>query len=160
MYPERSSKKNLNYYVFESILERNVKEGVTGTYTRTTGVNKNESVCDIYADLVGSGERYLYHRSIVDKIKVVLPKIRESFTGIYIEMDFSQKIALKTNDEVQTAHFSGKQQSLNCSIVIDEIDALRYVYHLSDDTGHDPTFVNEVLNDIFVDGIFAMKQSF
>ena len=64
-------------------------------------------------------------------------------------MDFSQNIALKTKDEVQTAHFSEKQQSLHCSIVIDENDALSYVYHLSDDTGHDPTFVDEVLNDIF-----------
>ena len=36
------------------------------------------------------------------------------------------------------------------SIVIDENDALSYVYHLSDDTGHDPTFVDEVLNDIFL----------
>ena len=83
-------------------------------------------------------------------IKSKLPKIRESFPGKYLEMDFSQNIALKTKNEVQTAHFSGKQQSLHCSIVIDENDALSYVYHLSDDTGHDPTFVNEVLNDIFL----------
>ena len=27
---------------------------------------------------------------------------------------------------------------------------MSYVYHLSDDTGHDPTFVDEVLNDIFL----------
>jgi len=26
---------------------------------------------------------------------------------------------------------------------------LYHVYHLSDDTGHDPSFVDEVLNDIF-----------
>ena len=64
-------------------------------------------------------------------------------------MDFSQNIALKTKDEVQTAHFSEKQQSLHCSIVIDENDVLSYVYHLSHETGHDPTFVDEVLNDIF-----------
>ena len=64
-------------------------------------------------------------------------------------MGFSQNIALKTKDEVQTAHFSGKQQFLHRSIVIDENDALSYVYHLSDDTAHDPTFVDEVLHDIF-----------
>ena len=84
---------------------------------------------------------------------------RESFTGKYIEIHSSQKIALKTKDEVQNAHFSGKQQSLYCSIVIDENDAMIYVYHLSDDTGHDSTFVDEVLNDIFGNGIFAMKYS-
>ena len=106
-------------------------------------------MCDIYAEIVASGERYLYHRSIVDYLKAVLPKIQESFRGKYFKMDFSQNIALNTKDEVQTAHFSGKQQSLHCSIVIDENDALSYVYHLSDDIGRDPTFVNEVLNDIF-----------
>ena len=147
-YPERTSKKSVNYYVFESVLKSYVK-GVTKTYTRTTRVDKNEPVCDLYANFVSSGERYFYHRSIVDNIKSVLPKIRESFNGKYIEMDFSQNIALKTKDVVQTAHFSGKQQSLHCSIVIDESEKLGYVYHLSDDTGHDPTFVDEVLEDIF-----------
>ena len=122
---------------------------MTKTYTRTTRVDKNESVCDIHSDVMASGERYLYHRSIVDNIKVVLTKIRENFGGTYIEMDFSQNIAFKNKDEVQSAHFSGKQQSLHCSIVMDETDALSYVYHLSDDTGHDPTFVDEVLKDIF-----------
>ena len=76
LYPEQSSKKNVNYYVLESVLESYVKEGVTKTYIRTTRGNKNESVCDIYVDLVASGERYLYHQSIVDNIKAVLPKIR------------------------------------------------------------------------------------
>ena len=130
-------------------MESYVKEGVTKTYTKTTSVDKNKSVCDIYADLVARGVRYLYHRSIAENIKAVLPKIFESFTGKYIEIHFSQNIALKTKDEVQNAHFSGKQQSLYCSIVIDENDAMIYVYHLSDDTGHDPTFVDEALNDIF-----------
>ena len=45
--------------------------------------------------------------------------------------------------------FREKQQSLHYSIVIHQNDALSFVYHLSDDTGHDPTFVDEVLNDIF-----------
>ena len=65
-------------------------------------------------------------------------------------MDFSQNIALKIKNDVQTAHFLGKQQSVHCSIVIDENDALSYVYHVSDDTGQDPTFIDEVLNDIFL----------
>ena len=41
--------------------------------TRTTRVDKNESVCDIYTDLVASGECYLYHRSVVDNITAVIP---------------------------------------------------------------------------------------
>ena len=64
-------------------------------------------------------------------------------------MDFSQNIALKPKDEVQTAHFSGKQKSLHCSTVIDENDVLSCVYHLSDHTGRGPCFVDEELNNIF-----------
>ena len=149
LYPGRTSKKRVNYYVFETLLESYVKDGNTNSYTRTTRVDKNEPVCDVYSDFISSGERYLYHRSIVKNIKSVLPKIRKSFTGKYIEMDFSQNIALKPKDEVQTAHFSGKQHSVHCSIVIDEDDVLPYVYHLIDDTGHDPSFVDDVLNNIF-----------
>ena len=78
---------------------------MTKTYTRANRVDKNESVCNIYADLVASGERYLYHQSTVDNIKAVLPKMLESFTGKYIKMDFPQNILLKTKDEGQTTHF-------------------------------------------------------
>ena len=95
----------MNYYVFESVLESYGKEGVTKTYTRANRVDKNESVCNIYANLAANEERYLYHQSTVDNIKTVLPKILESFTGKYIKMDFFQNILLKTKDEVQTTHF-------------------------------------------------------
>ena len=56
-------------------------------------------------------------------------------------------MALKPKFEVQDVHFSGKQLSLHCLIV--EPGEKKYVYHLSDDTNHDPIFVNEVLEDIF-----------
>ena len=136
--------------MFLRLLETYLKQGKTKSYTRTTRVDKNEPVSDLYSHFISNGERYLYHRTVVDNIKSKQPKIHESFSGKYLEMDFSQNIALKTKNEVQTAHFSGKQQSLQCSIAIDENDALSYVYHVSDDTGHDSTFVDEMLNDIFL----------
>ena len=80
-------------------------------------------------------------------ITAVLPMIRESFSGKYIELDFSENLALNPKHEVQDAHFSGKHYSLHCSIV--EPGENKYVYHLSDDTNDDPVFVNEVLEDIF-----------
>ena len=61
--------------------------------------------------------------------------------------NLSENLALKPKHEVQDAHFSGKQHSLHCSIV--EPGENKYAYHLSDDTNHDPVFVNEVLQDIF-----------
>ena len=90
---------------------------------------------------------YLRHRSHIANIKNTLPLIRESFNGKYIEMNFSENIAMKPKFEVQDAHFSGKQYSLHCSIV--EAGIKKYFYHLSDDTTHDPEFVHEVLVDLF-----------
>ena len=62
-------------------------------------------------------------------------------------MDFSENIALKTKQEVQDTHFSGKQYALHCSIV--QPGDNTFVYHLSDDTTHDPSFVHHVLEEIF-----------
>ena len=80
-------------------------------------------------------------------IAAVLPMIRESFSGKYIELYFSENLALNPKHKVWDAHFSGKQYSLHCSIV--EPGENKHVYCLSDDTNHDPVFVNEVLEDIF-----------
>ena len=44
----------------------------------------------------------------------VLPMIRESFPGKYIELDFSENLALKPKHEVQDVHFSGKHYLLHC----------------------------------------------
>ena len=65
-YPERTSKKSVNYYVFETVLETYVKQGKTKSYTRTTRVDKNEPVSDLYSHFISNDERYLYHRTVVD----------------------------------------------------------------------------------------------
>ena len=49
---------------------------------------------------------------------------------------------------MQSAHFSGKQFTLHCSIV-DSVHT-RYHFHLSDDATHDPVFVDHVLRDIII----------
>ena len=83
--------------------------GVTKEYSRTTRVDKKDPVCDIFSKLMSIEDNYLRHRSHVDNINSVLPKIKERFTGTYIEMDFSENLALITKCGIQTAHFSGKQ---------------------------------------------------
>ena len=50
--------------------------------------------------------------------------------------------------EVQSAHFSEKQYTLHCAIA--EPFDTRYHYHLSDDTKHDPFYVDQVLRDIII----------
>ena len=61
-------------------------------------------------------------------------------------MDFSENIAIKTKSEVQEALFSGKEYALHCAIV--QPSEVKFVYHLNDDTTHDPSFVQQVLEDI------------
>ena len=146
-HPEFKSRKETSYYVFEKKTETYIKNGVEKSYERTTRIDKTDKVCDIVKQLVDSGPNYLKHRQHVNNINKVLPKIRERHAGKYIEMDFSENIALKTKSEVQEAHFSGKQYALHCSIV--EPGENKFVYHFSDDTTHDPCFVHQVLEDIF-----------
>ena len=104
-------------------------------------------VKEVAKTLIEQGGSYLRHRSDVANTKNALPLTRESFNGKYIEMDFTENIAMKPKFEVQDAHFSGKQYSLHRSVV--EPGTLKYFYHLSDDRTHGPEFVHEVLVDLF-----------
>ena len=88
---------------------------------------KNKKVYEIVKKLLDRGESYLGHRSYLDNIAAVLPMIQESFSGKYIELRFSENLALKPKYEVQDVHFSRKQHSLHCSIV--EPGENKYVYH-------------------------------
>ena len=62
-------------------------------------------------------------------------------------MDFSENIAIKTKSEILEAHFWGKQYAFHCTIV--QPGEVKFVYDLSDDTTHDPSFVQQVQEDIF-----------
>ena len=80
-------------------------------------IDKKEEVSVIAQKLISIKDSYLKHRSHVDNINKVFPIVKESFQGTYIELDFSENIAIKPKFEVQEAHFSGKQYTLHCSIV-------------------------------------------
>ena len=73
------------------------------------------------------------------------PLMNENYSGKFTELNFSQNLrfSLRPKDEVQSAHFSGKQFTLHCAIV--EPVENRYHYHLSNDTKHDGLFVDQVL---------------
>ena len=135
------------YYVFEKKTESCVKDGTEKSHERTTRVNKTDKVSTIVEQLVNSGANYLRHWEHVDNIPAVLPNIKERHTGRYIKMNFSENIALKTKQEVQEAHFSGKHYTLYCSIF--QPGDNKFVHHVSDDTIHDLSFVRQVLKDIF-----------
>ena len=55
--------------------------------------------------LISIKDSYLKHRSHVDNINKVFLIVKESFQGTYIELDFSENIAIKPKFEVQEPHF-------------------------------------------------------
>ena len=76
----------------------------------------------------------------------MFPILKKHYDGKYIELDFSQNLSLWPKDEIQSAHFSGKQFTLHCTE--SEPAQYRYHFHISDDTKHDPLFVDYVDRDI------------
>ena len=93
-----------------------------------------------------TGNAYLKHRTYVENVSSVFPEMKSNYDGKCIELDLSQNLALRPKDEVQSAHFSGKQFTLHCSIVNPVNN--RYHFHLSDDTNHDAVFVDHVIRDM------------
>ena len=118
-------------------MESYLRDGKTIKYTRTARRDTTEPLSEIVKLMVKSGPEYLKHRSYVENIStVVIPVMKNSFTGHFIELDFSENLAITPKHEVQDAHFSGKQYSLHCAIV--ESGETKYIYHLSDDTEQTP----------------------
>ena len=147
LFDEIDAKNDCKYYEYKRIKESYYAEnGKSVEYTRTTRVDLCEPVCKLVQKLRDIGPKYLKHRTYVDNCAVAFPLLKETYEGKFIELDFSQNLSLRPKDEVQSAHFSGKQFTLHCSIV--EQTENRYHYHLSDDTKHDPFFVDVVLREI------------
>ena len=131
IYPEFNDEKEINYYIFGPKTESYFKNGKEIQYTRTACIDKKEEVSVTAQNLMSIKDSYLKHCSHVDNINKVFPIVKEPFQGTYIELDFSENIAIKSKFEVQGAHFSGKQYTLHCSIVDPGMN--KYVYHLCDD---------------------------
>ena len=146
-HPEFASPKLTSYYLFEKKTETYVKNDVEKSYGWTTRIDKSDKVNNIVRQLVTSGDSYLRHQKHVYNIATVLPKTKERHQGKYIEKDFSENISLKTKIDFQEGDFSGKQYVLHCSTV--HPGEVNFIYHLSDDTTHDPSFVQQVLENIF-----------
>ena len=101
-------------------------------YTWTARVDLCEPVCQLVEKLCGLSEKYLKHRTYVDNYRSVFPLLKESYSDKFMELDFSQNLSLRPKDEVHSAHFSGKQFTLHCTIV--KPVQYQYHYHISDDS--------------------------
>ena len=111
-YPGCFDMSEISFFVFEKKEETYFKNGIEESYKRLARIDKKMEVKEVAKTLIEQGGSYLRHRSHVANIKNTLPLIRESFKGKYIEMDFSENIAMKPKFEVQDGNFSGKQYSV------------------------------------------------
>ena len=91
-------------------------------------LDKKESVCRIAEQLKLSRDKYLKHKSHVTNINMVLPVIRDASNGKYIELDFSENLAMKPKCESAVSSISGKQFCLHCTTV--QPGDIKYMYHL------------------------------
>ena len=62
-------------------------------------------------------------------------------------MDYSHNIKLTEKNQVQSAHFSGKQQTFHDSLIQNK-GHHHYVYHFSNNTNHDSVMTEAILNDL------------
>ena len=123
------------------------KQGKKCEYMRVARVNKSATLQELYTKLEDIAVEYLLHRHSVVADRVFWAHMSETLEQPYIHMDYSQNIALKPKHEVQSQHYSGKEQTLHCTVLVFP-DGNRYLYHLSDDTNHDSVMTFEVLESI------------
>ena len=128
------------------MLRNLTQDGTPGHYQRITRVDHKEAVKDLCQKVLDTGSTYLKDRTYVNNVSSVFPEKKSTYDGKYIELDFSQNLALRPKDEVQSANYSGKQLALHCPIV-NPVNNCHH-FHLSDDTNHDSIFVDHVMRDI------------
>ena len=100
-FPESTSNKEVSFYLFEIKEEYSYKNGIKICTTELQELTIKK-VSKIVRMLLVQSSVYFRHRW------KVLPLIKEAFNGRYIELVFSENLAMKGKFEAQDAHFSGK----------------------------------------------------
>lgn len=151
----QSPSKQVKYYQYEQIDEeyiakRGAEKGQTKVSKRTERVNYTENVEVVIKKLESCRIKYLIHRFLVVENdhhwKIILGDQHESKPIFH--MDFSENLQLTPKMEVQDAHFSKKQYSLHCTVKYTGKSSASYMYHLSDELGHDIKYVSLVVKDL------------
>ena len=130
--------KRVSFYQFEMVTETYYnKKGEKTFYKRCARKDyKDVPLKDVYKLLLECAGEYLVHRHHTLLDKVFWEKYASGTTEPIVWMDYSMNIKLTEKNQVQRAHFSGRQQTLHDSL-IQSGTGNTYIYHLSDDTNHD-----------------------
>ena len=146
---EATKKKVVSYYLFERVnTEYFDTNGQKKIYKRTTRVDHKGLFVDIIKKLDECSRNYLKHRYRVANDNIYWKKLLNHTDQQILWLDYSQNINFKEKRQVQSAHFSGKQFTLHCSLNILPNGSKNYIYHISSDTNHDSVLTFEILRDI------------
>ena len=140
-------KKRVSYYKFETKIETYFnKKGEKNEYSRTTRNDyKDVELKEVYQC------QYLLHRyhTLVDKI--YWGKFLDETDEHIVWLDYSMNIKLTEKNQIQSAHYSGKQQTLHDVLIRQpSTNVNKYVYRLSDDTNHDSVMTRKILEEIVI----------
>ena len=146
---KKYGKKLVSYYIFERVDTTYFDStGTLKTYKRTTRVDKKEPFIEVVHKLQSCSRDYLLHRYRITNDKVHWAKLLHEVNHPILWLDYSNNINFREKRQAQSAYYSGKQQTLHCSI-IKRVDGTNvYIYHLSDDTNHDAVFTFAIIRDI------------
>ena len=142
-------RKKVSFYQFETVEESYYnKAGEKKFYKRTACKDyTDQTIHHVYQIFQDCARTYLLHRNHTLLDKVYWNQYLEQTDAAVVWMDYSQNIKLTEKNQAQSAHFSGKQQTLHDSLINYQGCNL-YAYHLSDDTNHDSIMTTEILSGI------------
>ena len=132
-FKKKSDDKACKVYSYQRIIERYIrKEGKPVEYQITAHVDDTKPIKHLLSLIRDGGCEIM----------------KDVFDGKFIELDFSQNLAILPKLEVQSAHFFNKQYTLHCAIA--KTFDKRYHCHLSHDRKHDGIFSDHVLRDLII----------
>ena len=95
-FEEMDANNNCKYYEYRRVEESCIgKNGERVECTRTARVDITEAVHMLIAKLLGLSKKNLKYRTCVDNCTSVFPLLKESYTGKFIELNFSQNLSLR-----------------------------------------------------------------
>ena len=138
------------YYVYENVSTKYYnKQGKEVFYDRTARLDEREPLADCIVKLQELAVPYLLHQFSVCCDTVYWNEFLNQTSHYVLWLNYSQNFALKEKKQVQSAHFSGKQQTLHNTVLYKpNRQGHKFLYHLSDDTNHNHVFTFSVINDI------------
>ena len=96
--------------------------------------NEFQATLDEMQNLLKSQSvKYLTHRHFVSRDKTFWAQFMKTCEVPVLHVDYSENIKLTPKNEVQSAHFSGRQHTLHCSVLYEKGNQQghKFLYHLS-----------------------------